>query len=445
MINFKAVSDVNFLNFLKIEGLTDEKILTLAFNVRFSKRKPKKIFPQILLKILCLESVNGTPSYNDLASRMETLSGFFTSKQSIWKRVNEQCVHFFQSVLLVILTSKVQSHENQLRDNFGFKRILVQDSTILKIPFRLFNIFSGVSNATTTVCNTRIQAVYDYVSGNFIAFSIDPYSKNDLTSAPELEVKKGDLILRDRGYYTNAEIKRHIDAEVDCIYRFKHRSVFLNITDKKEIDLAKLLKKKNSIDMEVCLNDNKSHTVVRIVAEPVSAEIANTRRMNAKKNARKSIPSQNYLALMGWSIYITTLPKEKADYERIMNLYSLRWRIETIFKSWKSNMNFSKIQNVSEKQLCVLLSARLIMIVLCTQYLYQSYCSRIYKNHGRDLSLIKFIKYICKNIEKLIPLIAALQNKDDIRCEMEEILAKYCSYDKKKRCNFNQRFNSLFP
>lgn len=339
----------------------------------------------------------------------------------------------------------MQSHENQLRDNFGFKRILVQDSTILKIPFRLFNIFSGVSNATTTVCNTRIQAVYDYVSGNFIAFSIDPYSKNDLTSAPELEIKKGDLILRDRGYYTNAEIKRHIDAEVDCIYRFKHRSVFLNIGNKKEIDLTKLLKKKNSIDMEVCLNDNKSHTVVRIVAEPVSAEIANTRRMNAKKNARKSIPSENYLALMGWSIYITTLPKEKADYERIMNLYSLRWRIETIFKSWKSNMNFSKIQNVSEKQLCVLLSARLIMIVLCTQYLYQSYCSRIYKNHGRDLSLIKVIKYICKNIEKLIPLIAGLENKDDIRCEMEEVLTRYCSYDKRKRCNFNQRFNSLFP
>jgi hypothetical protein len=444
MIDFKAINDVNFLDFLKTEGLTDKKIMDLAFKVGFAKRKPKKIFPQILLKILCLESANGTPSYNDLASRMETLSGFFTSKQSIWKRVNEECVHFFQAILLVIVTSKIQSPENQLSDNFEYKRILVQDSTILKIPFWLFNIFSGVSNATTTVCNTRIQATYDYVSGNFIAFSIDPYSKNDLISAPELEVKEGDLILRDRGYYTNAEIKRHIDAGADCIYRYKHRSLFLNIRNQKEIDLVKLLKKKGSIDMDVCLND-KSRTVVRIVAELVSAEIANTRRMNAKKNARKSIPSEDYLALMGWTIYITTIPKEKANYEKIMNLYSLRWRIEIIFKSWKSHINFSKIHNVSEKQLCILLTARLIMIVLCTQYLYHNYCSRICKNYGRDLSLIKFIKYICKNIEKLIPLIVVLQNNDNTYCEIEEILARYCTYDKRKRCNFNQRFNSLFP
>ena len=36
----------------------------------------------------------------------------------------------------------------------------------------------------------------------FIDFSIDPYSKNDLVSAPELELQLDDLVLRDRGYLT---------------------------------------------------------------------------------------------------------------------------------------------------------------------------------------------------------------------------------------------------
>ncbi|NJW54224.1 transposase [Salinimicrobium oceani] len=43
---------------------------------------------------------------------------------------------------------------------------------------------------------------------------------------------------------------------------------------------------------------------------------------------------------MGWSIYITTLPKNKAEANTIFSLYKLRWRIEIIFKSWKSNMGF---------------------------------------------------------------------------------------------------------
>ena len=76
------------------------------------------------------------------------------------------------------------------------------------------------------MCNARIQGVYDLLSGRFLHFSIDPYSKNDLTAAPELELHQADLILRDRRYLTTNEIKRHVDAGADCdqilrIYRFR--------------------------------------------------------------------------------------------------------------------------------------------------------------------------------------------------------------------------------
>ncbi len=62
----------------------------------------------------------------------------------------------------------------------GYQRVLVQDSTVIKLPAALFPEFSGVSNGHSTVCNARIQAGYDRISGKIIDFSIDPYSKNDL-------------------------------------------------------------------------------------------------------------------------------------------------------------------------------------------------------------------------------------------------------------------------
>jgi hypothetical protein len=37
------------------------------------------------------------------------------------------------------------------------------------------------------------------ISGRFIDFSVDAYSKNDLWAAPKLKIEKDDLVLRDRG------------------------------------------------------------------------------------------------------------------------------------------------------------------------------------------------------------------------------------------------------
>ena len=129
----------------------------------------------------------------------------------------------------------------------AYKRILVQDSTIIKLPYRLFDKYSGVSNQYSAVCNARIQGVYDLISGSFISFSIDPYSKNDLAAAPEIELQKGDLVLRDRGYYINDEIKRHLDAGADCIYRYKHKTTFLDSITGDTINLLEELEKRYNI------------------------------------------------------------------------------------------------------------------------------------------------------------------------------------------------------
>jgi hypothetical protein len=51
----------------------------------------------------------------------------------------------------------------------------VQDSAIVKLPTWLFPRFSGVSNQTSSVCNARIQAVFDLMSARLLEFSIDRY------------------------------------------------------------------------------------------------------------------------------------------------------------------------------------------------------------------------------------------------------------------------------
>lgn len=184
-------------------------------------KRSRKINPLNLLASLLEQALRGSPSYNDLASIMVCPEGDTPSRQAVALRLNKEFEVFLQSLLNQIIAGKINQDIKTGRlavANFRhYLRVLVQDSTVIQLPTALFPSFSGVSNGTSTVCNARIQAVYDLLSAELIEFSIDPYSKNDLRAAPELKLNAGDLVLRDRGYLSAGEIQRHFEAAADFI------------------------------------------------------------------------------------------------------------------------------------------------------------------------------------------------------------------------------------
>ncbi|MCK4983806.1 MAG: IS4 family transposase, partial [Victivallaceae bacterium] len=344
-----------------IKSLTPVEIERLAIKSGFQKRVPRKITSMELLNLYCLESIDKAPSFNDVAGILNDLAGKHPSRQAVGKRINKEFSDFLKMILEHTINYKIMEKSNIESRTECFPRIIVQDSTIVKLPIRLFAEFSGVSNSHSSVCNARIQGVYDLVAKSFMYFSIDKYSKNDMAAADNLSVQYGDLILRDRGYLKSNEIKRFSSMHTFYIYRHANSMIYRSPKNDEEINLPELLTKEGKIDMDVCLN-NKERTVVRLVAAPVSEKTANLRRMKSKIQDSGHNPSKKKLFLMSWTIFITNLAVSKYDFKMILGLYSLRWRIESIFKTWKSNMSFAVIHNVSCHQLHALLMARLISI-----------------------------------------------------------------------------------
>ena len=426
----------NFIS-LAIESLDPAKIEQLAIKSGLQTRKPRKISPLALLNLYCHESINKSPSFNDIAGVINDSTGNGPSRQAVCKRVSEKFVNFLEMVLEMALSEKYLEYlPESMKKDGCFKRIIVQDSTIVKLPSALFDEFSGSSNANTTVCNARIQGVYDLINKSFIKFSIDKYSKNDLTAASELDVLTNDLVLRDRGYLKSDEIKRIMYLNASYIYRHITGTVYRNPETDEIIELEKVLSKTRVIDMDVCLND-KERTPVRIVANPVSEEIANTRRMRVKKRMNGHNPSANLLFLMGWTIFIINLPRNKFSFKTILALYGLRWRIENIFKTWKSNMSFGIIHNVSAIQLRATLMARLITIVVIMRGIYRRCNWIIAQNSKRSLSLAKLMRYIQVRKERLVEILVGL-----VRDSKQAVLPliRYCSYDmRRKRFNYVQQ------
>ena len=91
--------------------LTVEKINKIARETGFMKRSPKKIEAQDFLSYLCQESIKGTVSYNDLASKLNIENKSNASRQAYYYRTNKETVEFFKRILEYIMKSKYDVEE----------------------------------------------------------------------------------------------------------------------------------------------------------------------------------------------------------------------------------------------------------------------------------------------------------------------------------------------
>jgi len=223
---------------------------------------------------------------------------------------------------------------------------------------------------------------------------------------------------------------------------FEDFSGYLDPQTGQPIDLLALLKNQGSLDLEVLLN-NEAHTRVRLVTAPVDAETANRRRQRAKIATHGHHPSPAVLAFMDWTIFITTIPATSASFKEILAIYGLRWRIEIIFKGWKSHMKFPLLHRVSKQQLAILLKARLLLITACTNLAFGPLERTLRQNYSRRLSLLKFLGFLSKNPVRLINVLYSLTLSEQENQALYHTLLRYCCYDKRKRPNYSETWDAL--
>ena len=413
-------------------------IRSMARQTGFSRRNSGKIGSFDFFLHTCILSMKGSVSFNDLAASLELHTPSDASRQACAQRMDERALCFFQQVFATMLHQTISPRTLfDLSPKLPFFRILLQDSTVISLPGKLFPEFSGVANAHAKRVHARVQCVYDLIGGNFLYFSIDPYSRTDLAVAPETHCHSGDLLLRDRGYFSLESFGSQQRDGSFFIQRYKHKTLLLDSPDASEsIELLSLLRKKGSIDRVVYF-PNMPNLPFRILAFPVPEEVANLRRMKAKKENKGHNPSSELLALMGWSIYITNLLDPAFTPPLVARLYGLRWRIENIFKTWKSNMHFQKCHAVASTQLRVLLLARFSMLCLFYHRFFVPLFVMVLKKTGRMLSLMKFMRYMELFPSSIIRFVGSISTKT------LKALVKHCCYDLRKRKNYMQELEDI--
>lgn len=421
----------------KIDALPVEKI---ARSTGFFRRSPRKSDARQWLRAICLLTTLPARSFRTFGWLLGLIEGGNHSKQNVGKRMHAGFERFLREVLKGMMANLVSPPARVDPALQAFGRVIVQDSTVIALPDRMADRFRGARNQTGKVtASMRIQAFFDLLSETCLAFSTSPFTRNDQkASADVLDIARpGDLVVRDLGYSSLAVFQRLKEAGVHFLSRLRYGTLVFD-ENGAPVDLLALLQRKGNLDMQAYVGA-KVRVRVRLVAVRVPEKVAAERRRKARLNRdRRSNPSQEHMRLLSWTILVTTVPAERLAPCLLIKTYALRWRIETLFKAWKSHFRFGSVPPyASSTFVCALILAGLIHVAVF-QCVFQALHFRR-TSEPPPLSPLKLAS-ITQNL-------AAIEIRTMIDATDEETLLHmtlyHCRYDRRKRLNYYQALEDL--
>ena len=256
--------------------------------------------------------------------------------------------------------------------------------------------------------------------------SLCSFTQNDQSASGSILqwANKGDLVIRDMGYFAMDTFEKLIKADIHFLSRLKY-GVKLYDRQGNEIALNVLLKGNKAVDQWVYIGVEKK-VWIRLVMLPVAAEQRAQRVRKVKHDRDKRLNhSRQYYQWLGYSVYITTVEKQVWTPKEVAKAYSVRWQIEIIFKSWKMGFHLQDILHegcTNEQRVRVSIFLMLLFICLFMQKIYVHYKTSIEGTGEKLISLMKLSVFICNNLKEIF----SLPDK-----HLKELIARHCCYDKR--------------
>ncbi|WP_367872922.1 IS4 family transposase [Luteolibacter sp. Populi] len=354
-----------------IDFLNDSDFLQqAAISSGFFKRKARKLTPQGFLKAVLHATANALTSFASIALHTGDGNAVPCSPQNIFKRCGAPAVDFMRKMLDHAISFTAPALPGPQAAAF-FKRIIIQDGSLIRFHDSACTHFPAVSSTTEDKAMLRLQFAYDYKSGRILFATPAAYSHTDAAaSADTLDwLEPGDLCLRDMGYY-KAELFGKMDAKgVFYLSRLKPEVKIPQEDGQPAIGLDEFLRGASGPVFDKTIRVGaKRDFITRVVAVRVPEKVAAERRrkLHAEAKRRNKAPSALKFALTDWTVFVTNIPREMAGPEDPHKLYGLRWHVELVFKALKGNgcMRALTTHASNPHHLEVLLLAQLLQIVL---------------------------------------------------------------------------------
>ena len=432
----RSPSQIQDLAEIFSQHLKNLPLESLARTSGFRRRKPKKLTPALFAQAACLFVTLSAASFRSWAGLIGWLGGCTLTKQALWERCTDRAAKFLQAILQSLLVGLA------LQNGLGppealncFGRVLLQDSTTLAVSKALARFFPGARNQRGTQGGLlKIQACYDLLTQQFVHFSLSSFRRNDQAAAADVLplLRAGDLVLRDLGYFVLEVLEQIAQAQAYFLSRFRVGVGLWETDGRTPVNLLAQLRRHGSLDRQFGCGDRK--VPVRLVAVRLPATVAAERRRLARQNRdRRCPPSAERLALLDWAIFITNVPRRVWSARTVAQMYGLRWRIEILFKAWKSHFALAEVPAGSKAQVESCIYAKLIFITLF-QVCFARWRPETQTEERPALSLLK----VAQAIRDYLLMLVVRRQDTDVARAWQQLLHTHCRYERRRRRHFLQ-------
>lgn len=417
--------------------LNEKQCRDLSYENKFIQRSSSKLQGHEFIKVMILPSEGvSEDSLDGLCKRIRRHnSEADISAQALSERINScGAASLIKDVFFRILSHVhkvigVQS-PSLMKALGGFSSVLLEDSTVIELNEKVYK-YQGTNRNRVNKSQVKIDLIHELFSNQIVDVQLESGKVPDQALSYRILnfIKEGDLIIRDLGYFVLPTLKAIICAGAYFLSRLlPNVKVYLNQNDIKPVDLAKYVSKKckkiSFIDLEVFLGDLK--VPARLVIFRAPKEVVVVRLTNAKKRIRDTgrVMSKGKKFSMDFSAFVTNVSVDMLAAEMIGTVYQLRWEIELIFKQWKSQLKMDVLEGVHHNRIECLIWGRLCMVLLLA--LISQEFGKVAEQLGRELSIVKLIKYVMRANEFVI----AVQNNkiekymDDMTKDLIRMLCK---------------------
>lgn len=360
--------------------------------------------------------VNNLPqdkqSLVDMKADFIELTNSEISKIAIHKKFTPEAVEFLKQVLNRLLTLSI-STPKALNENDTFSCIQIKDSTKFKLPLCYQDDYPSYGSFNKNGSLMNLQFEYDIISGNWSSIELTKATRNDQADSKETieSIIPSGLYIRDLGYITTSYLRGVQERSAYFINRLPKIGVYTKQQGELlPFDWSKLdreMKKNGETLREVEVYIGKKEKLkCRIIINALPENIKEERIRKASIGGKRSNGyrlSKEYKLKAGYNIFITNVPKDKLAPLNIIEAYSLRWQIELVFRTWKSNLDIHNIKPVKTPRMQCQLIAKLIWIWLTSRL--HHYSSILISDKLKDTkacSIFKFLKYATKFFREML-------------------------------------------
>jgi Transposase DDE domain len=296
--------------------------------------------------------------------------GVHVTEEAIDRRFTNELVTFLEEILQQAVSQALAAKAATTPLLQKFSDVRIGDSTNLMLPDEFADRFPGCGG-TENACLAamKIQVLWSLLTGRLLGWQITPGRASDAKSEiAEVLPPAGSLSVFDLGYFSLDRFRRVGEADAYWISRLQHGTKVFDAAG-KNLDLQSFLRKRGEsglVDATVVLGE-QDRLACRLIAVRVPAEVASRRRQKVREKARDHgrEPSQEYLELQEWTIFVTNCDAELLTWKEVVVAYRARWQIELLFKLWKSHNRMAALETVAspQRQMAVLY-AKLIGVIV---------------------------------------------------------------------------------